>query len=248
MDFLCIVEHWWFKSLGHSYSFLGLKNMLDMEAWQHLRSTTNGLKCLPVSQMPLSRDLGNWQSRNPGWYSAPYSEAKSCIYQYNANWICSSLLCVHGPRSLFQIATRHFTQSHFVILRLHLFNSGAYTRLKSIYPNIPGPPKAPWSKQAAQFQSKQTGGWLIELHSTCPQRNNRFTWRFTFYKSHFTFMSKNLFSGDAGGSDFTTLSFSISYTYQAGGLCHLLKWTIQILPPVSAFFRWMLQLYQLCFI
>lgn len=67
--------------------------------------------------------------------------------------ICASLFCAHGPQNLFQIATGHFIQNYFILLRLHL-NSGTYTRLKSVYPNLLGLPKGPWSKQPAQFQSK----------------------------------------------------------------------------------------------
>lgn len=228
----------WINSLGHNYSLLGLKNMLDMAVrTDSISGQTLMVWSVFLYLKCLSRDLGNRQPRIPWVISSSLSEA-AVMYQYTALIGFVHLYCVlHGPCNIFQIATRHFIQNHFITLKLHFFNNGIYTRLKSIYPHLLGPQKNPFNpKQAAQFQFKQTWGWLIESHSTHPQRNNRFTWRFTFYKSCFTFMSKTCFFGDAGSSDFTILSLSPLVTLtRAGGLCHLLNGLSKFFPSVSIF-------------
>lgn len=146
MDFLCIVELWstihWFKSLDHNYSFLGLKNMLDMArrpdsiSGQTLVdwSVFLCLKC-------LSLEIWATGSQGPRDIQLLIRSSHVCIY--STNWICSSLLCTHSSCNLFQIATRHFIQNHFITLKSHLFNNGVCTRLKSIYPHLLGPPKIP---------------------------------------------------------------------------------------------------------
>ena len=84
MDFLCIIEHWsmihWFKSLGHNYSLLGLKNMLDMaRRTDSISGQTLMVWSVFLYLRCLSLEIWATGSQEPHeWYPAPHQK-QSCI-------------------------------------------------------------------------------------------------------------------------------------------------------------------------